>query len=127
VYQDVLALLRTKEKEKSFVVTSNVDGFFEQNMFDVSRVYRPQGDLAILQCLEPCDRKVSERLIDAWFKICALFLCAALRRVLLLCAALRCATLKNILCSVMCNSVLLCIRMRSGFLCRAMPCCCVAP
>jgi NAD-dependent SIR2 family protein deacetylase len=37
-----------------FVLTSNVDGMFPRNGFDPERIWTPQGDYALMQCLVPC-------------------------------------------------------------------------
>jgi NAD-dependent SIR2 family protein deacetylase len=37
-----------------FVLTSNVDGMFPRNGFDPERIWTPQGDYALMQCLQPC-------------------------------------------------------------------------
>ncbi|PRP81056.1 putative ganglioside induced differentiation associated protein [Planoprotostelium fungivorum] len=60
VYQNLLRLTRDKEEKKngerkrSWVITSNADGMFHQNGFDISSVYTPQGDYSRLQCLKRC-------------------------------------------------------------------------
>lgn len=41
-----------------FVMTSNVDQLFSRNGFDADRVYTPQGDYGLYQCLTPCTREV---------------------------------------------------------------------
>lgn len=41
-----------------FVMSSNVDALFSRNGFDASRVFTPQGDYALYQCLAPCTRQV---------------------------------------------------------------------
>ena len=41
-----------------FVVTSNVDQLFSRNGFDAERMYTPQGDYGLYQCLTPCTREV---------------------------------------------------------------------
>jgi NAD-dependent SIR2 family protein deacetylase len=54
VYQNILSIIRTKDSDKSFVISTNADGMFKQNNFDPERVYNPQGDYSNLQCLRPC-------------------------------------------------------------------------
>lgn len=41
-----------------FVMTSNVDQLFSRNGFDADRMYTPQGDYGLYQCLTPCTREV---------------------------------------------------------------------
>lgn len=41
-----------------YVMSSNVDALFTRNGFDADRVYTPQGDYALYQCLTPCTREV---------------------------------------------------------------------
>jgi hypothetical protein len=50
-----------------FVMTSNVDQIFSRNGFDPDRLYTPQGDYGLYQCLTPCTREVwpSEPIIRA--------------------------------------------------------------
>eukprot|EP00744_Colponema_vietnamica_P014866 GILI01020817.1.p1 GENE.GILI01020817.1~~GILI01020817.1.p1 ORF type:complete len:305 (-),score=40.27 GILI01020817.1:204-1118(-) len=51
VYQQLLSLVKDKDY---FVMTSNVDTMFEKNFFDPARIYTPQGNYKLLQCLKPC-------------------------------------------------------------------------
>ena len=51
VYGRLLDLARNKDY---FVMTSNVDGMFVKNGFDEKRVFTPQGNYALMQCLKPC-------------------------------------------------------------------------
>jgi O-acetyl-ADP-ribose deacetylase (regulator of RNase III)/NAD-dependent SIR2 family protein deacetylase len=51
IYFKLLELLKNRNY---FVLTSNADGMFEQNGFDLDRLYTPQGDYSRLQCLAPC-------------------------------------------------------------------------
>lgn len=53
VYQDLRALVGDREH---FVMSSNVDALFTRNGFANDRVYTPQGDYALYQCLTPCTR-----------------------------------------------------------------------
>lgn len=50
-----------------FVMTSNVDQLFARNGFATDRLYTPQGDYGLYQCLTPCTREVwpSEPIIRA--------------------------------------------------------------
>jgi NAD-dependent SIR2 family protein deacetylase len=50
-YQNLYELVKDKNY---FVITSNVDQMFLRNNFDKDRIYTPQGDYGILQCMEPC-------------------------------------------------------------------------
>jgi NAD-dependent SIR2 family protein deacetylase len=51
VYGQLLDLVSQKDY---FVMTSNVDGMFVKNGFAQDRVFTPQGDYALMQCLAPC-------------------------------------------------------------------------
>ncbi len=55
VYQDLRHVVGDREH---FVLSSNVDALFTRNGFDPSRVWTPQGDYALYQCLTPCTRQV---------------------------------------------------------------------
>ncbi|GAA4486983.1 hypothetical protein [Microbacterium panaciterrae] len=55
VYQDLRNLVGDRDH---FVMSSNVDALFTRNGFDAARVYTPQGDYALYQCLTPCTRQV---------------------------------------------------------------------
>ncbi|CAF0894386.1 unnamed protein product [Rotaria sp. Silwood1] len=56
VYQDLKQILLNKPMD-SFVITTNADGMFEQNKFDMTRFLSTQGDYSVLQCLKPCSRQ----------------------------------------------------------------------
>ncbi|CAF4500948.1 unnamed protein product [Rotaria sp. Silwood2] len=56
VYQDLKEILSNKSVD-SFVVTTNADGMFEQNKFDMTRFLSTQGDFSLLQCLKPCSHQ----------------------------------------------------------------------
>ncbi|CAF1196012.1 unnamed protein product [Didymodactylos carnosus] len=60
VYQDLKRIVR--HIPDSFVVTTNADGMFEQNGFDMQRFLSTQGDYSLLQCLKPCS---SQAVFDA--------------------------------------------------------------
>jgi len=45
-----------------FVLTSNVDALFTRNGFDHDRVFTPQGDYGLYQCMTPCTRQVWDSL-----------------------------------------------------------------
>ena len=51
IYKKLFALVKNKDY---FVITSNVDMLFVKNGFDVDKIFTPQGDYALLQCLGPC-------------------------------------------------------------------------
>lgn len=55
LYQQVRQLVAQRDY---FVVTSNVDQLFARNGFDPRRLYTPQGDYGLCQCLVPCGRQV---------------------------------------------------------------------
>ncbi|MCX6068072.1 MAG: NAD-dependent protein deacetylase of SIR2 family [Chloroflexi bacterium] len=54
-YQDLLAL--AQRLGNYFVITTNADGLFERNNFDVDRLFTPQGDYKLAQCLRPCTQQ----------------------------------------------------------------------
>ncbi|CAF0969429.1 unnamed protein product [Rotaria sordida] len=56
VYQDLKQILSNKPID-SFVITTNADGMFEQNKFDMTRFLSTQGDYSLLQCLKPCSQQ----------------------------------------------------------------------
>ena len=57
VYERLFDLVKDKDY---FVITSNVDMLFVKNGFDESKIFTPQGDYALLQCLGPCWTKTWE-------------------------------------------------------------------
>ncbi len=57
VYKRLFDLVKNKDY---FVITSNVDMLFVKNGFDESKIFTPQGDYALLQCLGPCWTKTWE-------------------------------------------------------------------
>jgi NAD-dependent SIR2 family protein deacetylase len=57
VYRRFFDLVKDKDY---FVVTSNVDMLFVKNGFDDNKIFTPQGDYALLQCLGPCWTKTWE-------------------------------------------------------------------
>ncbi len=57
-YDDLHRLAGTFDDDEVFVMTSNVDGFFERRGFDPARIHTPQGDYALMQCETPCTRDV---------------------------------------------------------------------
>lgn len=54
VYND---LLRMIEGKKYFVLTTNVDHYFQKSGFDKSRLFYTQGDYGLWQCSKPCCQK----------------------------------------------------------------------
>lgn len=55
LYRDLRTLIGDRD---TFVLTSNGDGLFARNGFDPDRIYTPQGDYGLYQCLTPCTREV---------------------------------------------------------------------
>ena len=51
VYDDILKLVQNKDY---FVITTNVDQFFQKAGFDKRRLFYTQGDYGLFQCSEPC-------------------------------------------------------------------------
>lgn len=51
VYTNLLKMVSDKDY---FVMTSNADGMFVRNGFDPRRIFTPQGDYGLMQCLKPC-------------------------------------------------------------------------
>ena len=51
VYAKTLELIRDKNY---FVISSNADGLFSRSGFDMNRIFNPQGDYSLLQCLRQC-------------------------------------------------------------------------
>jgi len=58
IYQKLLDVVKKIAPSNYFVMTSNVDGMFERNGFDPARIYTPQGDYGLMQCLKPCTNQV---------------------------------------------------------------------
>ena len=54
VYNDLLRLL---EGKNYFVLTTNVDHYFQKSGFDKSRLFYTQGDYGLWQCSKPCHQK----------------------------------------------------------------------
>jgi O-acetyl-ADP-ribose deacetylase (regulator of RNase III)/NAD-dependent SIR2 family protein deacetylase len=54
IYSQLKEILKSKDH---FILTSNADGMFEQNGFDIDRLYTIQGDYSHLQCLAPCSNQ----------------------------------------------------------------------
>jgi len=53
VYSDLYDIIKSKDY---FIITSNADGMFEVNGYDLDRVYTPQGDFKYIQCKKPCSK-----------------------------------------------------------------------
>ena len=54
VYQKLYSLVKDKNY---FVITTNVDHFFQRTGFDKQRLFYTQGDYGLLQCKTPCHKK----------------------------------------------------------------------
>ena len=54
VYTKLLDLVQKKDY---FVLTSNVDAMFVKSGFSEERIFTPQGDYALMQCLKPCSNQ----------------------------------------------------------------------
>lgn len=54
VYEKLRALVNSND---TFVITTNVDGQFAKSGFAEERLYTPQGNYALYQCLTPCTRE----------------------------------------------------------------------
>ena len=57
VYQQLLQLVRDKDY---FVLTTNVDHYFQKAGFDKKRLFYTQGDYGLFQCSEPCCQETWE-------------------------------------------------------------------
>jgi len=67
VYNNVYKLVKDKNY---FVITTNVDHFFQRSGFDKKRLFYTQGDYGLLQCKKPCHKKNydNEEIIEKMFK-----------------------------------------------------------
>ena len=67
VYQNLYKVVKDKNY---FVITTNVDHFFQRTGFDKKRLFYTQGDYGLLQCKKPCHKKNydNEELIEKMFK-----------------------------------------------------------
>ena len=54
VYQKLYSIVKNKNY---FVITTNVDHFFQRTGFDKKRLFYTQGDYGLLQCKTPCHQK----------------------------------------------------------------------
>ena len=68
VYQNLYKLVQNKNY---FVITTNVDHFFQRTGFDKKRLFYTQGDFGLLQCKKPCHNKNydNEKEIEEMFKV----------------------------------------------------------
>ena len=57
VYEHLLSLVKDKDY---FVITTNVDHYFQKAGFDKSRLFYTQGDYGLFQCSEPCHDETYE-------------------------------------------------------------------
>ena len=67
VYQNLYSLIKNKNY---FVITTNVDHFFQRTGFDKQKLFYTQGDYGLLQCKKPCHNKTydNEKQIEEMFK-----------------------------------------------------------
>lgn len=67
LYQELLSLVKNKNY---FVITTNVDGQFENAGFDTKKVFAVQGDYALLQCENACRNKTynNKELVKQWLE-----------------------------------------------------------
>lgn len=67
LYQKLLDLVKDKEY---FVITTNVDGQFENAGFDKNKIFAVQGDYALLQCENACHNKTynNKELVNQWLE-----------------------------------------------------------
>ena len=67
VYNNLYSLIKDKNY---FVITTNVDHFFQRTGFDKKKLFYTQGDYGLLQCKTPCHQKTydNEELIEKMFK-----------------------------------------------------------
>ena len=67
LYQELLDLLKNKEY---FVITTNVDGQFENAGFDADKIFAVQGDYALLQCENACHNETynNKELVNQWLE-----------------------------------------------------------
>ena len=67
VYQNLYKLIKNKNY---FVITTNVDHFFQRTGFDKKKLFYTQGDYGLFQCKKPCHKKNydNEKQIEEMFK-----------------------------------------------------------
>lgn len=63
----MLSLVKNKNY---FVITTNVDGQFENAGFDTKKIFAVQGDYALLQCENACHNKTynNKELVNQWIE-----------------------------------------------------------
>ena len=68
VYNNLYKIIKDKNY---FVITTNVDHFFQRSGFDKKRLFYTQGDYGLLQCKKPCHLKNydNEEIIEKMFKV----------------------------------------------------------
>ena len=68
VYNNLYKIIKNKNY---FVITTNVDHFFQRSGFDKKRLFYTQGDYGLLQCKKPCHLKNydNEEIIEKMFKV----------------------------------------------------------
>ena len=68
VYQNLYKIIKDKNY---FVITTNVDHFFQRTGFDKKRLFYTQGDYGLLQCKTPCHKKNydNKEIIEKMFKV----------------------------------------------------------
>mgnify|MGYP005789553331 FL=1 len=67
LYQELLGLVKDKNY---FIITTNVDGQFENAGFATEKVFAVQGDYALLQCENACHNKTynNKELVNRWLE-----------------------------------------------------------
>ena len=67
VYQNLYKIIKDKNY---FVITTNVDHFFQRTGFDKKKLFYTQGDYGLFQCKKPCHKKNydNEKQIEEMFK-----------------------------------------------------------
>ena len=68
VYNNLYKIIKDKNY---FVITTNVDHFFQRSGFDKKKLFYTQGDYGLLQCKKPCHLKNydNEEIIEKMFKV----------------------------------------------------------
>ncbi|RLN69346.1 hypothetical protein BBJ29_000215 [Phytophthora kernoviae] len=52
----IVSSFENHQRESTFITTSNADGMFEQEGFDMNSVYFKQGEYGLIQCSKPCSQ-----------------------------------------------------------------------
>ncbi|KAG7402055.1 hypothetical protein PHYBOEH_007269 [Phytophthora boehmeriae] len=55
--KNIVSTFEKRQRGSTFIKTSNADGMFEQEGFDMDSVYIVQGDYGRIQCLKPCSQE----------------------------------------------------------------------